>query len=71
MTLEGAVGLGLLLAGSFLGVPVAVVLGIVLLLFEIVRQLWSRPGLNDIHYTRQLGRDRLEWGDETSLTVSI
>ena len=34
MTIEGAVGIGLLLAGSFLGVPVAVVLGIVGLLFE-------------------------------------
>jgi uncharacterized protein (DUF58 family) len=71
MSLEGLVGLGLLLAGSFLGVPVAVVLGIVLLLFEVVRQLWARRGLRDVHYARRLGRDRLGWGDETSLTVSI
>lgn len=71
MTLEGALGFGLLLAGSFLGVPVAVVLGIVVLLFEAVRQPWSRRGLADVHYTRRLARDRLEWGDETTLTVSI
>jgi len=71
MTFDGAVGIGLLLAGSFLGVPVAVVLGIVLLVFQAVRQVWSRRGLADVHYTRRLARDRLEWGDETSLTVSI
>jgi Uncharacterized conserved protein (some members contain a von Willebrand factor type A (vWA) domain) len=71
MTSQGVVGITLLLAGSFLGVPVAVVLGIVVLLFEGVRLLWSRRGLADIHYTRRLGRDRLEWGDTTSLTVSI
>jgi len=71
MSIEGAVGLVLLLIGSFLGVPVAVVLGIVLVIFELVRQPWARAGLTDIHYDRQLGRDRLEWGDETSLTVSI
>lgn len=71
MTLEGVVGVGLLLAGSFLGVPVAVVLGIVVLVFELVRQVWARRGLTDVHYTRELGRDRLEFGDETTLTVSI
>ena len=71
MSIEGAVGVGLLLAGSFLGVPVAVVLGIVLVLFELVRRVWARRGLADIHYSRHLGRDRLEWGDETTLTVSI
>jgi uncharacterized protein (DUF58 family) len=71
MTLEVAVGIGLLLAGSYVGVPVAVALGIVVLLFEAVRELWSRRGLADVHYTRRLARDRLEWGDETSLTVSI
>ena len=47
MTIEGAVGIGLLLAGSFLGVPVAVVLGIVVVLFEVVRQIWSRRGLTE------------------------
>ena len=71
MTIEGVVGIGLLIAGSFLGVPVAIVLGIVVLLFEVVRQIWSRRGLTNVQYSRHLGRDRLEWGDETSLTVSI
>ena len=71
MSIEGAVGIGLLLAGSFLGVPVAIVLGMVLVAFELVRQLWSRRGLQDIHYDRSLARDRLEWGDETTLTVSV
>jgi uncharacterized protein (DUF58 family) len=71
VSIEGAIGIGLLLAGSFLGVPVAIVLGIVLVAFELVRQLWSRRGLQDVHYDRSLARDRLEWGDETTLTVSV
>lgn len=71
MSLEGGISLALLLAGSFLGVPIAVVLGLVGLLFELVRQLGSRQGLTDIHYTRHLARDRLEWGDQAALTVSI
>jgi uncharacterized protein (DUF58 family) len=71
MSLEGGISLALLLAGSFLGVPIAVVLGLVGLLFELVRQLGSRRGLTDIHYSRQLAHDRLEWGDHTTMTVSI
>jgi uncharacterized protein (DUF58 family) len=71
VSLEGAAGIGLVFAGSLLGVPVAVVLGIVLVAFELVRQPWSRRGLADVHYTRRLARDRLEWGDSTPMTVSI
>ena len=35
----------LLLAGTFLGVPVAIVLAIVVLLLEVVRAVWARLGL--------------------------
>jgi uncharacterized protein (DUF58 family) len=61
----------LLLAGTFLGVPVAIVLAIVVLLLEAVRAVWARVGLERLTYTRRLERDRMTWGEEIPTSIEI
>jgi uncharacterized protein (DUF58 family) len=61
----------LLLAGSFLNVPVAIVLSIVVLLLEIVRDVWARYGLERVTYRRLLERDRMTWGEEIPTAIEI
>ena len=61
----------LLLLGTFLEVPVAVILSIVVLMIEAVRQVWTRFGLSGVSYRRRLERDRIGWGEEIPVTVEI
>ena len=61
----------LLLAGTFLDVPVAIVLSIVVLLIEIVRSVWARLGLERVTYRRRLERDRITWGEEIPTSIEI
>src|SRR5258706_15997460 len=61
----------LLLLGIFLEVPVAVILSIVVLMIEAVRQVWTRFGLSGVSYRRRLERDRIGWGEEIPAIVEI
>jgi uncharacterized protein (DUF58 family) len=61
----------LLLAGAFLGVPVAAILAIVILLLELVRSIWTRNGLTGLHYVRTLARNRMTWGEEIPATIEV
>jgi uncharacterized protein (DUF58 family) len=61
----------LVLAGAFAGVPIAVVLGIVVLLLETIRAIWSRYGLRGVTYRRTLATDRTTWGEEIPMTVEV
>ncbi|HEX3428934.1 MAG TPA: DUF58 domain-containing protein, partial [Candidatus Limnocylindrales bacterium] len=61
----------LLLVGTFLEVPVAVILSIVVLAVEIVAQVWTRFGLSGVTYRRRLERDRIAWGDEIPVTLDV
>jgi uncharacterized protein (DUF58 family) len=61
----------LVIAGAFVGVPIAVVLGIVVLLLETIRAVWSRYGLRGVTYRRALAADRTTWGDEIPLTIEV
>jgi uncharacterized protein (DUF58 family) len=61
----------LLLAGTFLDVPVAIVLSIVVLLLEVVRGVWARLGLERVTYRRRLERDRMTWGEEIPTAIEI
>ncbi len=61
----------LLLGGTFLGVPVAIVLSIVVLLIEIVRAVWARFGLERVTYRRHLERDRITWGEEIPTDIEV
>ena len=59
----------LLLAGTALEVPVAIILAIVVLLLELVRAVWTRHGLRGVVYRRRLDRDRMTWGEEIPLAI--
>jgi len=61
----------LLLLGTYLDVPVAVILAIVVLMVEAVSQVWTRFGLDGVTYRRRLGRDRIGWGEEIEMTVEV
>ena len=61
----------LLLAGTFLAVPVAIVLSIVVLLLEVVRGVWAQLGLDRVTYRRRLERDRMTWGEEIPTAIEI
>jgi uncharacterized protein (DUF58 family) len=61
----------LLLLGTYLDVPVAVILSIVVLTIEMVRQVWTRFGLSGVTYRRYLERDRVTWGEEVAATIEV
>src|SRR5258708_21539255 len=69
MTLIALAAILLLLLGTFLQVPVAVILAIVVLLIEMVGQVWTRFGLDGVSYRRRLERDRIGLGEETPVTI--
>jgi uncharacterized protein (DUF58 family) len=61
----------LLVLGTILAVPVAVILSTVVLMTEAVRRLWARSGLDGVTYRRHLERDRITWGEEIPATIEI
>jgi len=71
MTAQALAALVLVLAGTALDVPIVMVLGIVTLLLETIRQVWARYGLRDVTYRRHLATDRTTWGDDIPMTVEV
>jgi uncharacterized protein (DUF58 family) len=69
MTLTALFAIVLLLVGTWLDVPIAIVLAIVVLILEIVRAIWARNGLSRIVYRRHLDRDRITWGEEIATEI--
>lgn len=69
MTFTAFLAILLLLAGTWLDVPIAIVLAIVVLLLEVVRTVWARSGLSRVAYRRELDRDRITWGEEIPTTI--
>lgn len=61
----------LLIVGTLLEVPVAIILATVILFVEAVRAIWARYGLRRVSYRRHLERDRVGWGDTIPLTIEI
>jgi uncharacterized protein (DUF58 family) len=66
-----AAGIVLVLAGSLLGIPAVVLLGLALALAEGVRATWSRRGLRGLSYVRSLPRARGVVGDEMPLDLTV
>ena len=64
-------GIALVAGGSFAESPAIVLLGLVLVIVEGVRLVWSRRGLDGIEYRRHLPRPYGVVGDEIELDVSI
>lgn len=71
MTLQALAGVALIVGGSFLDVPVAIVLGIVLLLLATVHWVWATRGLDGVTYRRRLATDRTPWGTDIPMTVEV
>ncbi len=71
MTGRAALGAVLVLGGSLLAVPIIVILGLAILLFEGIRLVWQRRGLEGVTYSRRLGTDRAVVGDLVPLDISI
>jgi uncharacterized protein (DUF58 family) len=71
MTGTALLAILLLLTGTFLDLPVAIVLSIVVLLLEVVRAVWARFGLERVIYRRRLERDRVTWGEEIPTAIEV
>jgi uncharacterized protein (DUF58 family) len=66
-----ALGLLLVVAGSFAAVPAIVLLGLVLALVEVVRQVWVARGLARVQYSRRLPHPRGVVGDDLPLDLTV
>jgi uncharacterized protein (DUF58 family) len=64
-------GAALLALGALAGAPPLLLVGVLTLLAEALRSLWSRHGLRGVTYERRLGTDRAVWGDEIPLDVIV
>jgi uncharacterized protein (DUF58 family) len=71
MTVQAAVALALVLIGAVLDVAIVMVLGIVTLLLETIREVWARYGLRDVTYRRHLATNRTTWGDDIPLAIEV
>ncbi len=69
----GRIGLalGLVLFGAAIEQPGIVLVGAATLFAVVVMDVWSRYGLRGLEYTRDLGRGRAVWGDETEVRLSV
>src|SRR3954447_18517096 len=59
----------LIVLGSALGIPIAIVLGVVTLLLDLVHVAWQRRGLGRIGYTRRLGARHAPFGERIPLEI--
>ena len=71
MTVQAVAAGILIVGGSVLDVPVAIVLGTILLLLEIVHWVWVRFGLDGVSYIRRLATDRTSFGHDIPLNVEV
>jgi uncharacterized protein (DUF58 family) len=65
------VAVGLVLAGALLTQPGLVLIGAVTVFVVLVMDLWSRYGLRDLDYERDLGPGRAVWGDECEIRLRV
>jgi len=61
----------LTIVGGLLRVPVAASLGLIAVGVEAIHELWARRALDGLTYVRRIGRDHLEWGEETDLAIEV
>jgi uncharacterized protein (DUF58 family) len=61
----------LIVAGSLLAVPIAILLGTVTLMLEVVHAVWANDGLAGVRYRRHLGARHVAFGDELPLAIEV
>lgn len=71
MTAISVGGFLLLVIGSLLDIPVAVVVGSVALLVDVVHGTWARVGLDGVTYRRTLATHRVAWGEQIPMTIEV
>lgn len=71
MTVQAFAAAILIIGGSVLAVPVAIVLGTILLLLEVVHWVWVRNGLDGVSYVRRLATDRTSFGHDIPLHLEV
>jgi uncharacterized protein (DUF58 family) len=71
MTPTAFAALALILGGAVIRTPVAVILGLVLLMLEVVHAIWHERGLEDVSYVRRLATNRTSWGDDIAMTIEV
>jgi uncharacterized protein (DUF58 family) len=68
---RAVLGVGLVLAGAFLDVPIALALGVVTVGFELVRRPWLTNAIAGVGYRRHLSSRRVPWGESATLTIEV
>lgn len=63
--------IALIVVGSLLTVPIAILLGVVILLLDVVHAAWERQGLAGIRYARRLGSRRTPFGEPIDLDIEV
>ncbi len=71
MNVSAWLGVGLAALGALAGAPPLLLVGVLVLLVELLRGLWSRYGLRSVSYERRLAHDRAVWGDQVDLDVTV
>lgn len=67
----GSLALLLIGIGALLGAPALLVIGLVLGVVEVLKNLWRQRGLVGVRYERELGTTSAVWGDEIPLKMTI
>ena len=49
----------------------AVILGLVVVIVELVHHLWQVQGLDGVTYVRHLATNRTSWGDDIPMTIEV
>jgi len=68
---RAVLAVGLVLVGAVLSQPGLVLIGAVTLFVVLVMDIWSRYGLRDLDYERDLGPARAVWGDEVRIGLRV
>lgn len=71
MTGRAVLGVVLVVAGALLDVPIALGLGLAVIGFEALHQVWVMRGLAGVGYRRHLAASRVPWGETTDLTIEV
>jgi len=71
MTPRGLAAIVLIVVGALLRVPVAVILGLVVVMLEVVHALWRDRGLDGVTYVRRLASLRTVWGEDIPMSIEV
>ena len=71
MTGRAVLGAVLVIVGALIDVPIALGLGLAVIGFEALHEVWVTRGLAGVGYRRHLGSSRVPWGETTELSIEV